>query len=101
MSASNISTTKMSSKGQVVIPEEIREYLELENGSKFIVMAAEDSIILKKIKPIPKSELMDLLKKSKQFAKDNNIQPSDVKDAITAVRANKRKATTNAIKTSK
>lgn len=62
MSTSNISTTKMSSKGQVVIPEEIREYLELENGSKFIVMAAEDSIILKKIKPIPKSELMDLLK---------------------------------------
>lgn len=84
----------MSSKGQVVIPEEIREYLELENGSKFIVMAAEDCIIMKKINPIPKSELKDLLKKSKQVAKANNLKHSDVTDAIKTVRAKKRKSTT-------
>lgn len=101
MSTSNISTTKMSSKGQVVIPEEIREYLELENGSKFIVMAAEDSIILKKIKPIPKSELMDLLKRSRQVAKANNLKPSDVTEAIKAVRAKKRKTTTKEKKASR
>lgn len=92
MSTSTIATTKMSSKGQVVIPEEIRDYLELDSDSKFIVMAVDDSIILKKIHPLPKSNLMALLKKSKQFAKDNDIQPSDVADAIKAVRAKKRKA---------
>ena len=45
ISLSDISTTKMSSKGQVVIPEEIREYMHLESGVKLIVMATNDSII--------------------------------------------------------
>ena len=62
MSLSPISTTKMSSKGQVVIPEEIRDYLELENGSKFIVMTVDDSIILKKIQPIAEDNFLVLLK---------------------------------------
>lgn len=92
MSISTIATTKMSSKGQVVIPEEIREYLELENGSKFIVMAADDSIILKKIHPVPQSDLMALLKKSKQVAKANGLKQSDITEAIKAVRAEKRRA---------
>jgi len=46
---SDISTTKMTSKGQVVIPEAIREYMHLESGAKFIVMATNDSIIFKKV----------------------------------------------------
>ena len=34
----NISTTKMSSKGQVVIPENIRKQLNLKAGTQFVVV---------------------------------------------------------------
>ncbi len=41
--------TKASSKGQVVIPREIREKLDVKEGSVFAVAADKDLIILKKI----------------------------------------------------
>ena len=43
-------TTKMSSKGQVVIPEAIRNALGLEAGSEFVVVAEGDVVILKTIR---------------------------------------------------
>ena len=42
--------TSLSSRGQVVIPQEIRNKLNLEDGEKFIVVGKGDTIILKKIK---------------------------------------------------
>ena len=44
-------TTKMSSKGQVVIPEEIREQLGLKPGVQFVVVGSRDVVILKAIAP--------------------------------------------------
>jgi len=41
-----ISTTKMSSKGQVVIPEKIRIALGLKEGAQFVVVGQGDSVIL-------------------------------------------------------
>lgn len=46
-----LSTTKLSSKGQVVIPEEIRKSLHLHTGAQFIVMGKDDVVILKIITP--------------------------------------------------
>ena len=34
----NVATTKMSSKGQVVIPENIRKRLNLKAGAQFVVV---------------------------------------------------------------
>jgi AbrB family looped-hinge helix DNA binding protein len=42
-----LATTKMSSKGQVVIPEEIRNQLDLHSGDQFIVVASNNVVILK------------------------------------------------------
>lgn len=42
-----LATTRMSSKGQVVIPEEIRKTLNLTEGNQFIVLGEKDVIILK------------------------------------------------------
>ena len=53
-----IETTKMSSKGQVVIPEQIRDRLGLKTGSKFIVIADKDVVILKTIAPPSMQELV-------------------------------------------
>ena len=46
---SNSATIRMSGKGQVVIPEEIRIKLNLKAGSQFMVMGQNDVVILKNI----------------------------------------------------
>ena len=43
-----LETTKLSQRGQVVIPMEIREKLNLETGNKFFVIASDNSLILQK-----------------------------------------------------
>jgi len=49
-----IDTTKMSSRGQVVIPLDMRE--GIKEGDKLIIIRKDDEIILKK--SIPESALM-------------------------------------------
>ena len=44
-------TTTLSSKGQVVIPEEIRIQLGLETGAQFVVIADRDVVIFKLLEP--------------------------------------------------
>ena len=48
---SQLATTKMTSNGQIVIPEEIRKQLGLKTGSKFIVLGNKDVVVLKAITP--------------------------------------------------
>lgn len=81
-----IATTKMSSKGQVVIPEDIRKRLRLEAGSQFIVVAGKDAVILKTISPPSMTEFDELIKKAKQQARKAGIKQADINKAIDAVR---------------
>jgi AbrB family looped-hinge helix DNA binding protein len=46
---SEAATTRMSSKGQVVIPERIRAKLGLEPGVELVVIGEGDTIVLKRI----------------------------------------------------
>jgi AbrB family looped-hinge helix DNA binding protein len=43
------STTKVSSKGQVVIPANVRKAASLKKGEKILAIALNDTIVLKKI----------------------------------------------------
>ncbi len=43
------STTKVSSKGQVVIPANVRKAASLKKGEKILAIAINDTVILKKI----------------------------------------------------
>jgi len=54
--------TKMSSKGQIVIPIEMRE--NIKQGEKLIVMKKKDSIIIKKM-----NSLEEKFKEDLEFAK--------------------------------
>lgn len=81
-----LSTTRMSSKGQVVIPEAIREQLGLKSGAQFIVVGGKDAIILKSISPPPPGEFRDLLKTAREQAKKAGMKPSDIQAAIRKVR---------------
>lgn len=83
------STTKMSSKGQVVIPEDIRESLHLKEGAQFVVIGKGDSVILKSITPPSMDEFDDLLAEARQYAKKAKLKKSDVKSAIAKARKEK------------
>lgn len=91
MNLSSVSTTKMSSKGQVVIPEEIRDLLNLETGEKFIVMGSGDAIIFKRINPIPKKDVDALLKNASSLAKKYQLNKSEISKTIKKVRSKKNK----------
>jgi AbrB family looped-hinge helix DNA binding protein len=45
-----IELTKISSKGQVVIPQRVREKLNLRDGETLAVSTEDDILVLKKIK---------------------------------------------------
>jgi AbrB family looped-hinge helix DNA binding protein len=54
----NMELTKLSSKGQIVIPGSIREKLKLNEGEFLIVSAKDNIIMLKKIEnPIEGEDL--------------------------------------------
>lgn len=81
-----IEITSMSSRGQVVIPLDVREQLGLKEGEKFIVVGEDDTVILKKI-TMPSFKNFDkLLQKTQQFAKNKKITKSDVENAIKRAR---------------
>lgn len=57
----NIELTRVSSKGQVVIPNEVREQVGLREGQVLAVSAKDKVIILKKIdNPIEEDDLRAL-----------------------------------------
>jgi AbrB family looped-hinge helix DNA binding protein len=84
-----IATTKLSSKGQVVIPEEIRSRLGLETGVQFVVIGEGDVVILKAIHPPDMSEFDSVVKRARRAAKKAGLKRSDVPEAIERVRREK------------
>ncbi|MCM8803554.1 MAG: AbrB/MazE/SpoVT family DNA-binding domain-containing protein [Candidatus Omnitrophica bacterium] len=54
--------TRVSSKGQIVIPTSIRKKLSVKKGSVFAVTAKKDIIVLKKLDMKMKSEDLKILK---------------------------------------
>jgi AbrB family looped-hinge helix DNA binding protein len=43
------STTKISSKGQVVIPANVRKAANIKKGQRILAIAIDDTVVLKKI----------------------------------------------------
>lgn len=77
-----LSTTKLSSKGQVVIPEEVREAMGLEPGVQFVVVYEGDSIMLKVISEPSMKKLKSLRDKVREQAKKAGLSVADLQSAI-------------------
>jgi AbrB family looped-hinge helix DNA binding protein len=79
-------TTKLSSKGQVVIPEEIRNRLGLETGAQFVVVGDRDVVILKVIQAPDVAEFDELVGRARKAAKRAGLKKEDVNTAIRKAR---------------
>ncbi|MBI2632344.1 AbrB/MazE/SpoVT family DNA-binding domain-containing protein [Candidatus Pacearchaeota archaeon] len=82
----NIEITKITSKGQVVIPQDIRQRNEIEEGEKFIVYDMDDSIILKRVKNLEKvrdtKELEKTFSSLWKTASSKNVGKEDIETEI-------------------
>ncbi|MCD6440750.1 MAG: AbrB/MazE/SpoVT family DNA-binding domain-containing protein [Candidatus Marinimicrobia bacterium] len=83
-----ISTTKMSSKGQVVIPEKIRKQLGLKSGVQFVVLGKDDVVILKAIESPSISEFDKLILQAREQAVQYGFKQTDIEEAIKDVKSN-------------
>jgi AbrB family looped-hinge helix DNA binding protein len=84
-----LATTRMSSKGQVVIPETIRKRLKLEEGAQFVVVGDADVIILKAIAPPDLGEFDVLIQEARKQAKAAGLKKKDIESAIAKARGRK------------
>jgi AbrB family looped-hinge helix DNA binding protein len=85
----NIATTRMSSKGQVVIPESIRKRLNLKEGAQFIVMGEEDVVILKAIAGPGIDPFNALIQQARQQARTVGLERTDIAKAVLKARGSK------------
>lgn len=80
--------TSMSSRGQVVIPLDIRQSMNLAEGEKFVVSARGSTLLLRKLeKKDFEAEFDKVMKESQEFARKNKITPKDLDEAIKKARS--------------
>jgi len=79
-------TTRLSSRGQVVIPEEIRTRLGLKPGARFVVVGEGDVVVLKALKAPELSDFAHLLEEARQSAAEAGLTPGEVEEALRQVR---------------
>ena len=85
----SIATTKMSSKGQIVIPEEVRNRLGLKAGSQFVVIGEKGVVILKTISTPSMEEFDELIVEARKQARRAGMRRSDISKALSKVRVKK------------
>jgi AbrB family looped-hinge helix DNA binding protein len=53
-------TTKLSTKGQVILPKSVREAQGWRPGLEFAVVQVEGGVLLRPVKPFPPTKLEDV-----------------------------------------
>jgi len=84
-----VATTKLSSKGQIVIPEDIRHRMGLKEGDQFVVLGQGDVVILKTLNPPPLKDFGHLISEARSMARKSGLKKADVKNALKKVRSEK------------
>lgn len=85
----SLATTKMTSRGQVVIPEDIRKRLNLKVGAQFVVVGEKDVVILKSISQPSMGKFDKLIAEARKQAKEAGLKRSNVRATIAKVRGGK------------
>lgn len=81
-----VATTKMSSRGQVVIPERIRDQLGLKTGAQFLIIGQGDVVMLKLISPPSLEEYNELKRRLRKQARAAGLKRSDIDAAVRKTR---------------
>jgi len=85
-----IKTTKISKRGQVVVPKSVRENLRLVEGDSLLVYGKGDTIILKKLELPSVKEFERLVGWGTEFVRKKRITRKKVAKAIQEFRGGAR-----------
>ena len=77
--------TTMSSKGQVVIPTDIRKELGLLTGAKLMVLTDGSNLLLKPVQTPKLQTFHTLIRRSRHYAKQAGLRKSALAKALRAV----------------
>lgn len=80
--------TKLSSKGQIVIPQDIRKDMKLKEGTPFAVTRQKETILLKKM-DFPKT-WNQVTEPFREAAKKSGFTQKDLNRLINEVRRSKK-----------
>jgi AbrB family looped-hinge helix DNA binding protein len=87
-------TTKMSSRGQVVIPQDVRVLVGASEGTMFSVMGIGDTVILKKVETLSNEELIkhldEIAAKNQKRLQAMGFTEKDILKAAERERARKK-----------
>ena len=96
----NVMTTKLSSKGQVVLPETLRNMYGWDAGTAFTVLAYKGAVIMQPIKAPTEDEIArefeEAFAESHSQARAVGMVPADITRAISEVRGERRARRTRA-----
>jgi len=82
-----IDLTKLSQKGQVVIPNNVRKQLGLKEGMKFLVVGVEDTIVLRRLEMSQERiRLKNLLLESRKKARRVGFNENEIEELIRKTR---------------
>lgn len=83
MASIDMELVKMSIKGQLVVPQTIRETSNLNPGERFVAFPVEEGVLFKKIEiPQVKLEWQQLAKEVQARFRKQGIKKSDVSEAV-------------------
>lgn len=90
----NVMTTRMSSKGQVVLPEALRQMYGWGSGTAFTILAYKGAIIMQPLKAPSDDEIAaefeEAFAESRRQALDAGMMPADITNAVAEARRVRR-----------
>jgi len=75
---STVEITSVSSKGQLVIPLDIRNQLKITVGTKLFVMTDGENILLKPVEEPRMNTFNKLISQSRKIVKEKGLKKSDL-----------------------
>lgn len=82
----------ISSKGQLVIPEALREQARLEQGDRVDIGYCDGLIVLRKRQPLTSTRVRALLAGTRRLPAESSAARREVADTIRDVRRDRRSA---------
>ncbi|HIJ01338.1 TPA: AbrB/MazE/SpoVT family DNA-binding domain-containing protein [Candidatus Woesearchaeota archaeon] len=79
---------KISARGQIAIPAEIRREMDLQEGQRVLFVLENDTLMIKKI---TSQTFSQITKPLKEAMKKTNLQEKDVPELLQQFRKSKKK----------
>ena len=86
-----IDVLTLSTKGQLVLPSDLRKSLSLNPGDKVVAYWSNGSIVLKKLELPNANDFEKVIEKTVSIAKETGMTKQDITDTIKEYRTEKKK----------